>query len=497
MSPPPSPTSPPFPSSLTGAISAETVDVDAKTVRAVVSEARRSFESWSRGSFKRRKELLDRLRRQLAREAEGWAGLITEENGKPILESLGAEVWGSLEALHTLIQEGEGWLAPRPVPLSMFHRIRGVRELRVFYEPLGVIGIIGTWNYPLGINLPQIAGALLCGNTVVWKPSELSPKVADRLKRFFRQAGFPDGVFTALPADRAAGEALVDAGCDKIIFTGQGQTGRRILSRLAEQGIPAVMELSGMDAALVCRRAPWPVTVRALAWGSMTNSGQSCVAARRLIVDQQIFAKFVPAFVERVRLLRVGDPKDPATEIGPVRSREHLERLEHLVADAVAKGALLLTGGRRIGNAFFEPTVLTGLNEKMVILREEFFGPVALVLRAGSDEQMVRLANDSAFGLGASVWTEDLRQGRDLAAKLQAGVIWINDVLFSAGDAGVPFGGIKRSGFGRVGGPEGLRQLVNIKRVEVARPSGFRPYYFPYSRQKYDQLRQSIRWRHA
>ncbi len=471
-----------------------------KAVPSVVERARHVFPRWSSLSFRERAGFLEKVRRQLAREAKEWAELISDEIGKPIVEAMGADVLGSLESLQILIREGEKWVAPQRLFPTFLDRIRGVRLSEIVYEPLGVIGIIGTWNYPLLINLQQIASALLCGNVVVWKPSELSSRVAQRLDRLFAQAELPKGVLTTLSADRAMGEELVRAGCDKILFTGKGRTGQQILAQLAEKKVPAILELSGMDAALVLSDAPCAYAARALAWGSMTCGGQSCVASRRIIVHKDLWSKFVPVFVQEVRSLRMGDTRDPETDVGPLRSENHLERLEMLVQEAIEKGAKVLTGGHRMHNLhgpFFELTVLSHLDPSMKIVQEEFFGPVALLFSAGDEAQMVASANESPYGLGASIWSRRPERARRLAATVHAGTVWINDVLFSAADIRLPFGGMKGSGYGRVHGAEGLRQLMHVKAIQTHRPGGFRPYYFPYDGKKLEQLSRYLHGRHG
>ncbi|MCM8794202.1 MAG: aldehyde dehydrogenase family protein [Candidatus Omnitrophica bacterium] len=463
-----------------------------------VQAARAAFAGWKELSFRQRAVHLEKVRRLLTRRADAVARVVSEENGKPLTEVLGAEILGSAEMLRVLLREGGAWIAPRTIPCRLSDRLRGVRHVRLLYEPMGVIGIIGTWNYPLLINLRQIASALLCGNAVVWKPSEHSPRTAAVVEEIFREAGLPAGVFTVLPAQRQAGVDLVSAGCEKIVFTGHAATGRRILKELADKGIPSIMELSGMDAALVCEDADLEKAVRGLCWASMTNAGQSCVAPRRLIVRREIVPAFRSAFAEAVRSLKVGDPLDPETEIGPLRTLEQAKQLEELIRDAVSKGAELVAGGRwreAAGKPFFEPTVLTGLNETMAIVQEEFFGPVSLLYAARDDRELTVLANAGPYGLGASIWTMDLRRAERLAGAVHAGIVWINEALVSAGNARYPFGGTKQSGFGRVGGAEGMRQLMNVKCLEISGPGGFRPYYFPYSREKVKQLFQIIRWR--
>ncbi len=477
----------------------QSVDLNGGSAAQAVSGARAAFERWRSLSIRQRAAYLFTLRRRIAAQAESLSQLIAEENGKPVLEALGAEVFGSLEALGVLLSEGEKWLAPENIRMTFFDRFRGVRRRQLFYEPFGVIGIIGTWNYPLLINMRQITSALFAGNTVVWKPSELSLNLAVRLQSLFEEAGFPEGVFTLLPGDSRAGEALIKAGCDKVIFTGHGKTGRRILAALAEQAVPSVMELSGADAALVCEDADLPLAVKGLAWGAMTNAGQSCVASRRIIVHQTVYPVFADAFLKIVRALKIGDPKNPDTEVGPLRTQAQADLLEELIRDAVGKGAVVLAGGRRLNNpggVFFEPAVLTGVNDSMTIVREEFFGPVVLLFSARDEGEMVAFANNSPYGLGASVWTRDRRRGQRLASRLESGIVWVNEALFSAGDGRLPFGGVKGSGFGRVGGAEGLRQMARVKCVEEASPQGFRPHYFPYGAEKYKQLSKIIRWRH-
>ncbi len=477
----------------------QSVDQAGNPAAQAVSSARAAFEGWRSLTVRRRAAYLFKLRRRIAAQSESLSQLIAEENGKPVLEALGAEVFGSLEALGALLSQGEKWLAPENIRMTFLDRFRGVRRRQLFYEPFGVIGVIGTWNYPLLINLRQITSALFAGNTVIWKPSELSPKTAARLQSLFQEAGFPDGVFTVLPGDGSAGEALVKAGCNKIIFTGRGKTGRRILTALAEQAVPSVMELSGMDAALVCEDADLSLAARGLAWGTMTNAGQSCVASRRIIAHQTVYPVFAEAFLKVVRALKIGDPKDLNTEVGPLRTQTQADLLKELIRDAVGKGAVVLAGGRRLNNpedVFFEPTVLAGVNDSMAIVREEFFGPVALLFCARNEEEMVALANDSSYGLGASVWTRDSLRGRRLASRLDAGIVWVNEALFSAGDGCLPFGGVKGSGFGRVGGADGLRQMARVKCVEETSSRGFRPHYFPYGVEKYKQLSQIIRWRY-
>lgn len=276
--------------------------------------------------------------------------------------------------------------------------------------------------------------------------------------------------------------------------------GLSILRELSVSATPSIMELSGMDPALICPDAALDLTVRALAWGMSTNSGQTCVAARRLIVHKDIHDSFTAALVRSLQSLHVGDPMDPQTEVGPLRSLSLYHNLNQLIQDALTKGATLVTGGshwEKNGKGFFEPTILSGVRDDMAVMQQEYVGPLAVIQQAESIEEMIHLANRSAWGLGASIWSCNLIYAQQMARQLDTGNVWINDLIFPVGDIRVSFGGVKASGFGRVGGEEGLKQLTNAKWVEVCRPRGFRPYYHPYTLKKFKQLKSFMSWRHS
>lgn len=468
-------------------------------VARVIDVARRAAPPWAALPPDRRATRLEAFRHLLSREADPLARLITREVGKPYSESLSSDVFAAAEAVGVLARRGPDWLKSRVERRSWLDRLRGVRRLECFREPLGVVGVIGTWNYPLGIDVLQIASALLAGNAVVWKPSERASAVAERVAGFFYRAGVPDGALSLLWGDGSTGEALSHCRLDKLLFTGSSGVGRRVQAAAGTAGTPVCLEMSGSDAALVFDDADIDRTVRGVLWGAFANSGQTCVAFRRIIAQDRIYNAFVARLVAAVKALRSGDPFDPSTDLGPLRGEDLVRRLEDLVADADHQGARLLTGGKRVkpGSLHFEPTLLAEVPSSARVLREEYFGPVSLLSRAADVDDMVRQANESPFGLGAGLWTQDLARARAVAARLEVGAVWVNDAIVAAGDMRAPFGGTKASGFGRVHGPEGLAELTRAKWVETSSPRGLRPHHFPYNAEKINQLRRFLKWRHG
>jgi acyl-CoA reductase-like NAD-dependent aldehyde dehydrogenase len=467
-------------------------------VHAAVARARQAGKRWAGVSPQERANEMERIRQVLSNNRNALAQTITREIGKPLLESLSADVGATLDGLKVLRDRIPSWAGPRAEQRTWMDRLRGVKSLTAFRDPLGVVGIIGTWNYPLSINVLQIAFALAAGNAVVWKPSERSPVTADHVARLFREAGLPEGLLEVVQGDGSTGEALCASGVDKILFTGSVQAGRRVLEVAAQGGTPTLLELSGLDAALVYPDAPLDRAARAITWGACANAGQTCAATRRVIVHRSVYDAFIEKVQAAFETLRVGDPLTPDVELGPMRADDLVVRLEELIADAIQHGARVRTGGKRTPHhqRMFQPTLLTDLSPTARMNREEFFGPLLSVSCAEDESDMIRQTNHSPFGLTASLWTKDLRHARQAARQLEVGTVWVNDLLISAGDARAPFGGMKSSGFGRVHGWEGFQELTRVQWVEISGPGGFRPHYFPYTQKKLTQLFSFLKWRH-
>ncbi|MGH9901902.1 MAG: aldehyde dehydrogenase family protein, partial [Pyrinomonadaceae bacterium] len=351
---------------------------------------------------------------------------------------------------------------------------------------LGVVGIISPWNFPWAIPLGEVVMALVAGNSVVLKPSELTPLVGLKIGEVFRRAGLPEGLLEIVTGDGSTGAALAAAGVDKIMFTGSVATGRRVAEAAARRLTPVVLELGGKDPMIVLEDADLEAAASAAVWGAFANSGQACASVERCYVHESIALAFTARVVEKVKSLRQDVGTREGTDVGAMSSERQLRVVEEHVSEAVARGARVLAGGGRARGfergSFYEPTVLAGVDHTMLVMREETFGPVLPLMTFETEEEAVRLANDSPYGLTASVWTRDTGRGRRVAARVEAGTVMVNEVLYTHGIAQTPWGGVKQSGLGRTHGRPGLLELVAPHHVHVNRLARLHDlWWFPYT----------------
>jgi succinate-semialdehyde dehydrogenase/glutarate-semialdehyde dehydrogenase len=348
------------------------------------------------------------------------------------------------------------------------------RSSRIVYRPLGVIGIISPWNFPLGTPATEVVMALMAGNSVVLKPSELTPLIAVKLGDIFQRAGLPADLLQIVTGDGSTGAALSSAAVDKIMFTGSVATGKRVAEAAAKRLTPVVLELGGKDPMIVFADADLENAARGAVWGAFANSGQACASVERCYVEQSVASKFIELVVEETKSLKQGPGSSAETDVGAISNEKQLGTIEDHVADAVARGAQVRTGGKRpvgLKGLFFQPTVLTNVDHQMEVMREETFGPLLPIMSFQTEGEAVKLANDSVFGLTASVWTSNMSKGRRVAEQIQAGTVMINEVLYTHGIAQTPWGGIKESGYGRTHGRMGLLELVTSKHIHTNRMS--------------------------
>jgi succinate-semialdehyde dehydrogenase/glutarate-semialdehyde dehydrogenase len=436
-------------------------------VHAAISRARAAQVDWTACGIRNRLKIVRRFQQLLLARKADVARRITHEAGKPYVESLLTEVLVVLDAARFLVENAYVILREERLPHG--NLALKTKSGRVVHEPYGVVGIISPWNYPFSIPATEVMSALVAGNTVVLKPSEFTPFIALELQSLLRSAGVPDDVFQVLPGEGAAGAALVKSEIDKLIFTGSVSTGRRIAQAAAERLLPVVLELGGKDPMIILDDADLDVASSAAVWGAFVNAGQACLSVERCYVHQKLYARFVEACVEKARKLRVGNGMDPTTEVGPMISEQQLRVVESHVADARAHGARVLTGGARLrdlGPTFFAPTVLADVDHNMRVMREETFGPVLPIALFRHDSEAIRLANDSDYGLAASVWTRDRVRGETVARRIQAGTVMVNDVLSCFSISEAPHGGVKSSGVGRTHGRWGLEEMVRVKYLD-------------------------------
>jgi acyl-CoA reductase-like NAD-dependent aldehyde dehydrogenase len=463
-------------------------------VQGVVQQVAKVQPFWAQLTLADRARYLERAAQVVIDEGDAVRDLIVAEQGKPRNEAFSMEVLPTIDALTWIARHGQGILAEEKIPMSQV--FLKTKRSAFTYEPLGVIGVISPWNYPWSIPLGEIALALMAGNGVVLKPASLTPLIGERIARVFDRAGVPEGLVRVVHGP-GTGPALVSSDAAKIFFTGSVDSGRHVAEECARRLKGTVLELGGKDAMLVLADANIDHAVAGALWGGFANAGQTCSGIERIYVVREVAERFIDGLVAGARRLRVGDPLSWDTEIGPMVSAEQFETVRELVDDAVAAGASLLCGGPAPSPAGFEPasfygpTVLTGVTHAMRIMQEEIFGPVLPVVVVESEDEGVALANDSQFGLGASVWTSDRRKGELMARELQAGMVWINDHMFSHGACQCSWGGVKQSGLGRTHSKFGLYECVNIK-LRVWEPSTVRnAWWHPYDETLGRALRQA------
>ena len=425
-----------------------------------LSDAARAFEDWRRTRFEMRAGLMRGLGATLRERRDALARLMTLEMGKPIAAAE-AEVDKCALAADYFAEHAPAFLAPEPIGSD------AARSL-VRYDPLGAVLAVMPWNFPLWQALRAAIPAVMAGNVVVLKHASNVPGCAVAIEELFTGSGFPAGVFTTLLLPSARAEALVDHQAIRAVtLTGSEPAGRALAARAGAALKKTVLELGGSDPFVVLADAdPDAVAAQAVA-ARVQNNGQSCIAAKRFIVEAPVAERFERAFAERMAALKMGDPLDRANEVGPLARDDLRDTLDRQVRDSVAAGARLLAGGaRRPGPGYYyAPTVLAGVVPGMVAFDEETFGPVAAVTRARDVDEALALANRSRFGLGASVWTGDPARGEALAASIDAGLVFVNGIVKS--DPRLPFGGVKASGYGRELSAAGIREFVNIKTVWV------------------------------
>ncbi len=466
----------------TGLVCATFEKTPAQGVPQLLMKSRAAQASWARRSTGERCAQIRVLKGKILEARNELADAVVRESGKPRAEALFADVFVSLDTAAYFAKQGAALLKPETI--SHHNTAAKAKSGTLRYEPLGVVGIISSWNYPLAIPMSQIIPAVAAGNAVLCKTSDFTPHCGALIERLFRDAGFPPDLVTVLQGGGEVGQALIDAAPDKVVFTGSVSTGRRVAEACAKKLIPSVLELGGKDAMIVLADADLDVASSAAVWGSYTNCGQVCLSVERLFVEQAGAEKFIGLCVEKTKKLRLGPGGDPATDIGPLIRPQHVQRMNDLIADAVSRGAKVLWGGvprPDLGPNFFEATVITGVDASMKLFQEETFGPILAIQVVRDAMEAIQRANDSPFALAASVWTKRKTRGLFLAAELRAGAVMVNDAISYFGIAEAPHGGCGASGWGRTHGKAGLLEMVQMKYIDIDRlPHREKPWWYRY-----------------
>ena len=421
-----------------------------------VKNAREAFSEWKKDIHKR-SDFLYAFANEFRKNKEILAKTATQEMGKAIKESR-SEVDKCAWTIEYFADNGEVFASEEVINTD-------ARKSIVTYEPLGVIGSIMPWNFPYWQALRFAAPSLMVGNTIILKPASATMQCGIEIENIFRKAGVLDGIFQTLIGNSSIAETLIDSNINAVTFTGSVPVGAKVAMRATSQLKKTVLELGGSDPFIVCEDADIEKTSTGAVKGRFINCGQSCIASKRFIVVRSVAKEFIERFVQKTEKLKIGDPLSDDTDIGPLVNAKSLDNMESLVTDSVREGAEIITGGERAYSKgfYYRPTIMKNVSPKMNIAKEEVFGPIAPIITVGDENEAVNIANDSKYGLGASIWTQDLDRAEKLSRAIESGIVTVNNVVVS--DPRVPFGGIKNSGFGRELSRFGMLEFVNIKSI--------------------------------
>jgi acyl-CoA reductase-like NAD-dependent aldehyde dehydrogenase len=474
----------------TGEVIATVPNRSAEEVAEIVARARAAQPAWEALGYEGRERIFKRAQKWVMDNSDRIINTIVSETGKTHEDAQLAEISYVAAAFGFWGKAAPEYLADEKVKTSNLF-VKG-KKLVVRYRPAGVVGIIGPWNFPLTNSFGDCIPAMAAGNTVVLKPSEVTPLTSLLMEEMLRECGLPEDVYQVATGLGETGAALVDE-VDFIMFTGSTRTGQKVMERAAKTLTPVSLELGGKDPMIVLRDADLERAANAAAYYSMNNGGQVCISVERVYVEEPVYDEFVTKVTDEVRGLRQGRPTGPGSvEVGAVIFPPQLDVIDAHVRDAVDKGARVLTGGKQGAGPgrFYEPTVLVDVDHTMTAMTEETFGPTLPIMKVGDAEEAVRLANDSPFGLAASVWTKDTERGEAIARRVEAGAVCVNDAQINYAALELPMGGWKLSGMGSRHGAGGIRKYTQQQTLLVTKLAPKRDVHmFPYSKRKTGLIR--------
>jgi succinate-semialdehyde dehydrogenase/glutarate-semialdehyde dehydrogenase/succinyl-CoA reductase len=429
-----------------------------ENVSTVVKKARDAYKEWGK-DFDKRIDSLYHVANELRKNKENLSRTATNEMGKAIKEAR-AEIDKCVWAIEYFADNGKNFIHDESFNTD-------ARKSIIKFEALGVIASIMPWNFPYWQALRFAAPSLVAGNTIVLKPASATMQCGLEIEKTFDKAGLAEGIFKTVIGDSSVAEILVDSDVNAVTFTGSVPVGAKVAQRATSQLKKTVLELGGSDPFIVCADADIEKASTGAVKGRFINCGQSCIASKRFIVVKNIANEFIEKFIQKTEKLKVGDPSSDDTDIGPLVNAKALKTIDSQVNDSIKEGAEVFIGGEQMGSKgyFYKPTILGNTTPNMRIVNEEVFGPVAPILIAENEKEAIKLANDSEFGLGASIWTKDLENAEVLSNIIKSGIVSVNNVVVS--DPRVPFGGIKKSGFGRELSRYGMLEFVNIKSIRL------------------------------
>jgi acyl-CoA reductase-like NAD-dependent aldehyde dehydrogenase len=481
----------------TGEIITTVPDLDAAAVRELAKRGRLAQPTWEAYGFEGRGRVLRRMQKWVMDNSERIIDTIVSETGKTYEDAQLAEISYGGAAFGFWAKHAGEYLADERVRSSSV-LVKG-KKLILRHRPLGLIGVIGPWNYPLVNSFGDCIPALAAGNSVILKPSEVTPLTSMLLAEGFAECGVPADVFQVATGRGDTGRALIDE-VDMIMFTGSTRTGRKVAQAAAERLIPCSLELGGNDPMIVLADADLERAANVATYYSMQNSGQTCISIERAYVEAPVYDEFVAKVTDKVRALRQGRPGGGAgtVEVGSMTFPPQVDLVEGHVNDALSKGARALTGGHRGeqgGGHYFEPTVLVDVDHSMKIMTEETFGPTLPIMKVKDAEEALRLANDSEYGLAGSVFSKDTDKGEKLARRVEAGAVCVNDAIINFAAIELPMGGVKASGLGSRHGAGGIRKYCNQQALLITPRLALKRelHFFPYSRSGTKRLGKALK----
>jgi succinate-semialdehyde dehydrogenase/glutarate-semialdehyde dehydrogenase len=476
-------------------VNAEIPATPLEDVAGIVDQARQAQEKWAGVSLEKRIELLHRAKDYVVSNIDEFIRIITMDNGKTVFESMNAEIMGMLDTIEFVSKNASKILGDENLKSTIF-TLSGLKSRNVF-EPCGVSCIISPWNFPFANVWQEIPMALAAGNAVIHKPAEVTAWVGDLTRRIFEEIGAPPGLVSVLQGSGSRlGAEILKAGVDNVIFTGSVPVGKRLMAACAETLTPITLELGGKDPFIVLDDADVERAAGGAVWSAYMNAGQICASAERIYVHEKVADQFIDLVVKKTGQLRLGNGLDKETDMGPMISEDQLNIVDSHVKQAVEKGARVLKGGKRwhgLPGYFYEPTVLVDVDHSMDCMIEETFGPTMPIMRISSEDEAVALANDTGFGLTASVWTRSRQRAERMARRIKTGTVTANNHALTAGFAICPWGGVKESGVGRVHSAHGLRAQANIKNVTFHKAMASRDlWWHPYTEEKFKSMKSLL-----
>ncbi len=466
----------------TGETIAELPDLNAEQLAEMAVRARAVQPAWQALGFEGRGRVLRRMQKWIIDHQDEVIAVIRSESGKTYEDALIAEISYGAAAFGFWADHAAIYLAEETVK-SSGALVKG-KKLKVRFKPLGLIGVIGPWNYPLTNSFGDCIPALAAGNSVILKPSEITPLTSLKLLEGMKECGLPDGVFQIATGTGGTGAALVNE-VDMIMFTGSTKTGKMVARAAGEALIPVSLELGGKDAAIVCADADVERAANTLLYYAMFNCGQTCISVERVYVEEPVYDRFVQLVTEKAKALRTGYGAAGSADVGSLTFPPQLDIVQHHIDDAKAKGARVIVGGSKINEGhgyWFEPTVLVDVTHDMECMTEETFGPTLPIMKVADVEEAIRLANDSPYGLAATVFSKDIKKADEIGRRLDVGAVTINDALVNYSALELPMGGAKKSGIGSRHGRGGIRKYCQQQSVLITRLATKKdPHMYPYT----------------